>query len=102
MIERPLLPSLLLVLLSTQSVADPRGPIQDGDAGREEARALPTPKLALSDLDRWRADILPAADELSYEAIPWIPDFAEGVREASKQGKPLLFWAMNGHPLGCT
>ena len=60
------------------------------------------PEVELADLERWRDHVLPTADELSFDQIPWIPDFAEGMRAAESAGKPLLFWAMNGHPLGCT
>ncbi len=59
-------------------------------------------ELDAPDLARWREHIRPAASETAYEAIPWIPSFAEGVRAANAARKPLLFWAMNGHPLGCT
>jgi hypothetical protein len=34
--------------------------------------------------------------------MPWLLTFGEGMLAASEQEKPLLFWAMNGHPLGCT
>ena len=50
----------------------------------------------------WRTHIEPGADELVWEQIPWHSTFADGLAAASEQQKPLLFWAMNGHPLGCT
>ncbi len=50
----------------------------------------------------WREHILPSAAETRYEAIPWLMTFGEGVLAAQEQQKPLLFWGMNGHPLGCT
>lgn len=50
----------------------------------------------------WKAYILPTSDELGHEALPWLPTFGEGMLAASEQQRPLLFWAMNGHPLGCT
>lgn len=50
----------------------------------------------------WRAHIEPCDDELLWEQIPWHSTFADGLRAADQQQKPLLFWAMNGHPLGCT
>ncbi len=50
----------------------------------------------------WRDHILPSAQELRWESIPWEQTFGDGLRAASEQGKPLLFYAMNGHPLGCT
>lgn len=69
--------------------------------------AAPTPaqqtaELTLDNLDAWRAHILPAPAELRWEEIPWRSSFARGLLDADAQAKPLLFWAMNGHPLGCT
>ncbi|MEM7244711.1 MAG: hypothetical protein AAF533_05175 [Acidobacteriota bacterium] len=58
----------------------------------------PTPATVAA----WRDHVLPPAEELAWESIPWVPTFFDGMREAGKQDKPLLFWAMNGHPLGCT
>ena len=66
------------------------------------ARRVPMPELRAADLPRWREHLRPSGDELAFERIPWIADFAEGVRRADAEGRPLLFWAMNGHPLGCT
>ena len=49
-----------------------------------------------------REQILPKPSELAWTQIPWRPSFHEGVAEAQIQGKPVLLWVMNGHPLGCT
>lgn len=68
----------------------------------EAMQALPLPELTDEDLPRWVAAIEPNGEELAFETIPWIASFAEGLRAAETAGKPLLFWAMNGHPLGCT
>ena len=50
----------------------------------------------------WRAHIQPAPEELAYEQLDWLPTFGEGLAAAQEQGRPLLVWGMNGHPLGCT
>ena len=50
----------------------------------------------------WQAHVRPTTKELAFEEIPWIPNFRDGVVEADAQGRPLLTWVMNGHPLGCT
>ena len=62
------------------------------------------PKHVLGDADRaaWRAHLLPTDDELAWAALPWLPAFGEGLAAAERAGRPLLLWAMNGHPLGCT
>ena len=57
---------------------------------------------APADMAAWRAHVRPTGKELAFESLDWIPEFARGLEVASEEGKPLLFWAMNGHPLGCT
>lgn len=52
--------------------------------------------------EAYRAEILPDEGERAWEQIRWYPSYAEGLREAADQGKPVLLWVMNGHPLGCT
>ena len=52
--------------------------------------------------EQWRDYVLPKPHELGYRAIPWRPSFWEAVVEAQSKDKPILLWAMNGHPLACT
>jgi len=77
---------LLLVLASLATVAG------------EYKAPLPTTE----NRSAWQSYLLPTEAEVSHESIPWLPSFGEGVLAADEQGKPLLFWGMNGHPLGCT
>jgi hypothetical protein len=72
------------------------------DEARAAAQALPLPVIGDGDLAHWREVVYPSGDELTFERIPWIASFAEGLRAAEREQRPLLFWAMNGHPLGCT
>jgi len=58
--------------------------------------------LAGLSLAAWRARIEPAAEELEWTEIPWRSTLWQGLNEAREQQRPLLLWAMNGHPLGCT
>jgi hypothetical protein len=51
---------------------------------------------------RQLAAIVPAADELEWRSIPWRAELHSALVEASEAGKPVLLWAMNGHPLGQT
>ena len=48
---------------------------------------------------KWRAHVLPRNWELSYRKIPWRTSFWDAVIEAQARDKPILLWAMNGHPL---
>jgi hypothetical protein len=52
--------------------------------------------------DKLRALIKPAAEETKWEQIPWLTSLWEARQQAAKQGKPILLWEMDGHPLGCT
>ncbi len=49
-----------------------------------------------------REFVVPDLDELAAETIPWRTTFRQGALEADALDRPVLLWAMNGHPLGCT
>jgi len=76
-------------------------------AAAEEPKQSPAaqpgpPTLTAENYQQWRTAILPGEAERVWRKIPWIPVFWDGVVRAQRQHKPLLIWAMNGHPLGCT
>jgi hypothetical protein len=50
----------------------------------------------------WKRYLEPKPAECTFEGIPWRSTFYEAVVEAQEKDKPILLWAMNGHPLGCT
>jgi hypothetical protein len=60
------------------------------------------PELNEASFKQLRDYIRPAPAEVRWQEIPWRPTFWEAVTEAQKQDKPILLWAMNGHPLACT
>ena len=49
-----------------------------------------------------RDAVRPAAEEDRWATIPWGIDLWEARVRAAKEGKPILLWEMDGHPLGCT
>lgn len=55
-----------------------------------------------TNLDAWIKFIQPSAQEASFKEIGWRNTFWPAVQEAKRLGRPILFWTMNGHPLGCT
>ncbi len=71
-------------------------------ADAAQAEALVLPQLEIAQMEAWREHVRPQGSELAYEEIPWLSEFSEGLQASSDEGKPLLFWAMNGHPLGTT
>ena len=46
--------------------------------------------------------IKPKATEENWIKIPWMTSLWEARERAAAQGKPILLWEMDGHPLGCT
>ena len=55
-----------------------------------------------SNLREWMEFVQPKDQELSYRKIGWRNSLWPAVLEARQLGRPLLFWTMNGHPLGST
>jgi len=75
-------------------------------AGDEEEAKRPADKAPgeLNDktLPLWRDRIRPGTEERAYDTVKWLPTFWEAVIAAQKKDRPILLWAMNGHPLACT
>ncbi len=51
--------------------------------------------------DKLHALIKPQADEEKFMQIPWMTDLWAARTKAAAEGKPILLWEMDGHPLGC-
>ena len=66
------------------------------------AAAAAPPELNDQTYARWRDHIRPKPPELSWHTVPWRATLWDAVVEAQRQEKPILLWAMNGHPLACT
>ena len=49
-----------------------------------------------------RETVLPSVSEEQWRTISWRDTLGGAVLEADEQQRPVLLWAMNGHPLGCT
>jgi hypothetical protein len=48
------------------------------------------------------ASILPDPTENLWRQIHWNPDLSAAIDVAHAEDKPILLWAMNGHPCGMT
>jgi hypothetical protein len=60
------------------------------------------PTLNNQSFARWRDYIRPRPNEEFYLEIPWRESFYIAINEAKETNQPILLWAMDGHPLGCT
>jgi hypothetical protein len=61
--------------------------------------AEPVPPTRFAQL---HALIKPSPAEQTWEQIPWLTSLWEARQRAAAEGKPILLWEMDGHPLGCT
>ena len=61
----------------------------------------PPPALTSAELVDLHSSLTSSAAE-KWQSIPWKVDLLEARATASREGKPLFLWSMNGHPLGCT
>ena len=78
-------------------------PMASAQATAEGSIADAVPEaLTLQTLDTWRALIMPDAADNRWREIPWRSSLWQAVLDAQIEGKPLLIWVMNGHPMGCT
>jgi len=53
------------------------------------------------DFDKIHALIRPGADDEKWNEIPWLSSLWQARTKAAAEGKPILLWEMDGHPLGC-
>lgn len=67
-----------------------------------ESASIQAPAPTAESHARWFEFLEPDASETAYRAVAWRTQFWPAVAEAKALGRPILFWAMNGHPLGCT
>lgn len=58
-------------------------------------------ELTVDNLAKWRAAILPSAEEMAWRKIDWRSELHTALLDGHTADKPILLWAMNGHPLGC-
>jgi hypothetical protein len=81
--------------------------LADPPASLGQLSGLPVPGFAVERLEeeRFRAlhrSAAPRGQGERWTTIPWEPDLGEARERAAREGKPLLMWVMDGHPLGCT
>ena len=60
------------------------------------------PELNDQSFEQLAAAIRPQDAEVVFLKIGWHESFHAAVNEARQANRPILLWAMNGHPLGCT
>ena len=76
----------------------PSGMLRPGEARPHWS----APKINEANLEQWMKFIQPSDDELGWQNIRWHSDLSEAAVEAKDLNRPILLWAMNGHPCGET
>ncbi len=59
------------------------------------------PSISDAEYAALRAAVDPAPGEDLFAEIPWQTSLWDARVLAAKEGKPILLWEMDGHPLGC-
>jgi hypothetical protein len=77
---------------------EPRGILKPG-----EVQAPPfVPVLTDDTIRKWVDFIRPSDADNKWERLEWRTELGAAIQEAKALQRPILLWAMNGHPLGCT
>jgi hypothetical protein len=58
--------------------------------------------LVPESFEQLHALITPDTGEDEWTQIPWRTSLWDARLEAAREGRPILLWEMDGHPLGCT
>lgn len=82
--------SVIVCGLALAPLVGPQGPVVD------------RPAVDAANFAQIVGHVMPAPDELVWRAIPWRPSLRQGVVDGLAERKPVVLWAMNGHPLGTT
>jgi hypothetical protein len=93
---------LTLSLLLGDTLADQTRalqPTQRAEPGSSNAKK-PAVVISADQFDKLRALIKPRPG--GFDDINWMTDLWEARKKAAAEGKPLLVWVGDGHPLGWT
>src|SRR4051794_18317065 len=61
---------------------------------------LAAPKIAPDQFNKLREIIKPKPG--GFDDVPWMTDLWQARQKAAAEGKPILIWVGDGHPLGWT
>lgn len=64
--------------------------------------SAPAEILTSTTYSQIKSHVLPKPQEIQFQEVPWRATLWEAIVEGQRQNRPILLWAMNGHPLGCT
>jgi hypothetical protein len=59
------------------------------------------PPITPDEFLKLKSLIQPDSGEDKWAEIPWLASLWQARERAAAEGKPILLWEMDGHPLGC-
>ena len=94
-----------MLVLAAAAMGAASAQVDGGKAGACQLGGVTVPgsevkSLVPSQFAKLHAAMAPKGER--WTEIPWETDLGEARRRAAREGKPLLMWVMDGHPLGCT
>ncbi|MFT5471140.1 MAG: hypothetical protein ACI8UO_006273 [Verrucomicrobiales bacterium] len=84
--------------LTTDADWKPVRTLKPGDA----APSWDAPVVTADNLDKWLDFLRPTEEEVGWRKVRWHHSLSEAAAEARELQRPILLWAMNGHPCGET
>ena len=63
--------------------------------------AAEAPPLDAAQFTKLLGVIKPDQNLEKWQQIPWQTSLWDARQQAAREGKPILLWEMDGHPLGC-
>jgi hypothetical protein len=92
MTRRLLVPAGLLAVVAVSAL---------GYATRLNGKPVAGPSLTEAEFATLMKTVPPVPGEDPFATIPWQTSLWAARMKAAKEGKPILLWEMDGHPLGC-
>jgi hypothetical protein len=93
------LPAIAVAVLTVAATA---ANAEDDVVEPATAVAVVAPPLDTTTFAELRDFVRPTKEETAWRDLGWHPTLWGAVVAAHRAKKPILLWAMNGHPLGCT
>ena len=66
------------------------------------AQTTRPPTINGENFSEWMRYLLPSEGELGFASVGFHTALWEAIVQANSEDKPILLWAMNGHPMACT
>jgi hypothetical protein len=88
--------------MSTLAVPAAAAPEAVCQLGGIPVPAFTVPSIPAEQFQALHTAVTPRGETERWMEIPWESDLWTARQRAVAEGKPLLMWIMDGHPLGCT